>query len=108
MVPAEGIEPPTFGLQNRCSTAELSRRRWKMRGRARHVPELSVRSGVAISDLGGKCQNPRMDRRHENRRPEGRLFRRAWLKLAYWQMCRRPSSPLNQVPGVQTKPLRWA
>ena len=26
MVPAEGIEPPTFGLQNRCSTAELSRR----------------------------------------------------------------------------------
>lgn len=27
MVPAEGIEPPTFGLQNRCSTAELSRRR---------------------------------------------------------------------------------
>jgi hypothetical protein len=40
--------------------------------------------------------------------PEGRLFRRAWPKLAYWQMCRRPSSPLNQVPGVQTKPLRWA
>jgi hypothetical protein len=26
LVPAEGIEPPTFGLQNRCSTAELSRR----------------------------------------------------------------------------------
>ena len=25
MVPVEGIEPPTFGLQNRCSTAELSR-----------------------------------------------------------------------------------
>ena len=25
MVPEEGIEPPTFGLQNRCSTAELSR-----------------------------------------------------------------------------------
>ena len=25
LVPAEGIEPPTFGLQNRCSTAELSR-----------------------------------------------------------------------------------
>ena len=24
-MPAEGIEPPTFGLQNRCSTAELSR-----------------------------------------------------------------------------------
>ena len=25
MVPREGIEPPTFGLQNRCSTAELTR-----------------------------------------------------------------------------------
>jgi hypothetical protein len=25
MVPEEGIEPPTFGLQNRCSTAELIR-----------------------------------------------------------------------------------
>ncbi len=25
MVPGEGIEPPTFGLQNRCSTAELNR-----------------------------------------------------------------------------------
>jgi hypothetical protein len=25
-VPDEGIEPPTFGLQNRCSTAELIRR----------------------------------------------------------------------------------
>ena len=25
MVPDEGIEPPTFGLQNRCSTAELIR-----------------------------------------------------------------------------------
>ena len=25
LVPDEGIEPPTFGLQNRCSTAELSR-----------------------------------------------------------------------------------
>jgi hypothetical protein len=24
-VPGEGIEPPTFGLQNRCSTAELTR-----------------------------------------------------------------------------------
>jgi hypothetical protein len=27
MVPVEGIEPPTFGLQNRCSTAELNRRK---------------------------------------------------------------------------------
>ena len=25
LVPAEGFEPPTNGLQNRCSTTELSR-----------------------------------------------------------------------------------
>jgi hypothetical protein len=25
LVPGEGFEPPTFGLQNRCSTAELTR-----------------------------------------------------------------------------------
>ena len=42
-MPDEGIEPPTFGLQNRCSTAELIRRfkrllryqRAKPRARAR-------------------------------------------------------------------------
>ncbi len=28
MVPAERIELPTFGLQNRCSTAELCRHTW--------------------------------------------------------------------------------
>src|SRR5262249_60480285 len=27
LVPGEGIEPPTNGLQNRCSTAELTRQR---------------------------------------------------------------------------------
>jgi hypothetical protein len=25
MVPGEGLEPPTFGLQNRCTTAVLTR-----------------------------------------------------------------------------------
>ena len=35
MVPAEGIEPPTFGLQNRCSTAELSRQdEWDRQGKS--------------------------------------------------------------------------
>ena len=42
LVPAEGIEPPTFGLQNRCSTAELSRRHLEA-GRGRHGPGLSTR-----------------------------------------------------------------
>jgi hypothetical protein len=35
LVPAEGIEPPTFGLQNRCSTAELSRRNSDLSGACR-------------------------------------------------------------------------
>ena len=26
MVPSEGLEPPTFGLQNRCTTTVLTRR----------------------------------------------------------------------------------
>jgi hypothetical protein len=30
LVPAEGLEPPTNGLQNRCSTAELSRQKQEM------------------------------------------------------------------------------
>jgi hypothetical protein len=33
VVPDEGIEPPTFGLQNRCSTAELIRPKSEMRRR---------------------------------------------------------------------------
>jgi hypothetical protein len=38
MVPGEGIEPPTFGLQNRCSTAELTRRfQWALVCRRRGV-----------------------------------------------------------------------
>jgi hypothetical protein len=28
LVPGEGLEPPTNGLQNRCSTTELTRRYW--------------------------------------------------------------------------------
>jgi hypothetical protein len=32
LMPAEGFEPPTNGLQNRCSTTELSRHRRSYRG----------------------------------------------------------------------------
>jgi hypothetical protein len=38
MVPVERIELPTFGLQNRCSTAELNRRSQEVR--VRSIPEL--------------------------------------------------------------------
>src|ERR1700731_4643946 len=40
MVPGEGFEPPTFGLQNRCTTTVLTRRRGI-------VPHL-VRDGIAF------------------------------------------------------------
>ena len=30
LVPGEGLEPPTNGLQNRCSTAELTRQKLEM------------------------------------------------------------------------------
>ena len=38
MVPVERIELPTFGLQNRCSTAELNRQTLHRR---RQIPDLS-------------------------------------------------------------------
>src|SRR5689334_5174609 len=38
LVPDEGIEPPTFGLQNRCSTAELIRRCAKFGRRGLGLP----------------------------------------------------------------------
>ena len=56
MVPAEGIEPPTFGLQNRCTTAVLSRRTvWVGCPYYQTMPKVqpSVRaiSGVSIAGL---------------------------------------------------------
>ena len=41
MVPVERIELPTFGLQNRCSTAELNRRIDAIGGRTRLPPHCS-------------------------------------------------------------------
>jgi hypothetical protein len=38
MVPVERIELPTFGLQNRCSTAELNRRIEGTGGRRKFGP----------------------------------------------------------------------
>ena len=40
MVPDEGIEPPTFGLQNRCTTAVLIRRR------VSHIVRGALRQGA--------------------------------------------------------------
>ena len=37
MVPGEGFEPPTFGLQNRCTTTVLTRRHAKFPANTRRA-----------------------------------------------------------------------
>jgi hypothetical protein len=46
LVPDEGIEPPTFGLQNRCSTAELIRRVARVAGFALPASRAARKSGT--------------------------------------------------------------
>ncbi len=50
MVPAEGFEPPTFGLQNRCTTTVLSR--LSCHNTVRALPDRDQRckeAGVALA-----------------------------------------------------------
>src|SRR3546814_6712354 len=46
MVPGEGIEPPTFGLQNRCTTAVLTRPGPRFPRSLRQGQEAAVSAGV--------------------------------------------------------------
>jgi hypothetical protein len=55
VVPVERIELPTFGLQNRCSTAELNRR-IEVGGRQQNTPLYPSSSAARISDLSVKGQ----------------------------------------------------
>ena len=59
MVPVERIELPTFGLQNRCSTAELNRRIELCFG-ADEIPGFRRAAAARIPDLPAKGQNPRV------------------------------------------------
>ena len=43
--PKRGLEPPTYGLQNRCSTIELFRQRWLVR-RAGFEPATLCLKGI--------------------------------------------------------------
>ena len=64
VVPVERIELPTFGLQNRCSTAELNRR----------IDGIG-RSNIRLVGKGPEPQiRPTQPKTHEIRRPLGRLF----------------------------------
>jgi hypothetical protein len=51
MVPVERIELPTFGLQNRCSTAELNRQTFRFRQCNRRLK--SFGAGVPAIDIDG-------------------------------------------------------
>jgi hypothetical protein len=110
MVPVERIELPTFGLQNRCSTAELNRRIEAI-GARRKCPPLGPIFGGSNIRLGRKGPEPLepvSSLPYGKRRPFQPPFPSAIRRPSYWQRCRRPSSPRNQVPGTQTKPLRRA
>ena len=54
LVPAEGFEPPTYGLQNRCTTTVLSRRRRRAlyRGRLRRRIFVSQEVDRRLVQLG--------------------------------------------------------
>ena len=54
MVPAEGFEPPTFGLQNRCTTTVLSRPRAPP-----FASDDAERPAFALRD--GRCQPRRVE-----------------------------------------------
>jgi hypothetical protein len=56
MVPVERIELPTFGLQNRCSTAELNRRIETI-VEQRNARRMGRSSAAQIADLIAKGQN---------------------------------------------------
>ncbi len=59
MVPVERIELPTFGLQNRCSTAELNRRTRRAWWPTKSLDSADLAAG-RISDLPAKGQNPQV------------------------------------------------
>jgi hypothetical protein len=49
LVPGEGLEPPTNGLQNRCSTAELTRRRDAIMRAERNISRAGRSQGTAAT-----------------------------------------------------------
>jgi hypothetical protein len=60
LVPVERIELPTFGLQNRCSTAELNRQTFRFRQCYRRLKSLVPLSPPSISTGRGAPSNTRV------------------------------------------------
>jgi hypothetical protein len=86
LVPAERIELPTFGLQNRCSTAELSRLlNWGV-VQDQFGPPFG-RSNIRLA-CEGLEPGENSDRRvHEKGGPSGRLFAFRWVGLIPISAC---------------------
>ena len=85
MVPDEGIEPPTFGLQNRCSTAELIRR-------AVTFGVLAANGGIGALPLQRKpvCENPDNSPDRHIWRVFNHVERRCGAFATLWRREKRP------------------
>ena len=101
-MPGEGIEPPTFGLQNRCSTAELARLDWVSDVLGREI--LPFIYPIAVS--GGKSVHASfLDSKRSLASPkanEGRL----WPPLHYVESWVALGLPVRQESGVQLGAIR--
>src|SRR5262245_26813214 len=97
MVPAEGFEPPTFGLQNRCTTTVLSRQR-------------QMRSAGSVLPLGSVVSDNKSRIPKQHRKPRGltgtdaRRFPAGWAPLYLSIMAPLAARALhreNQSPAIQ-------
>ena len=87
MVPVEGIEPPTFGLQNRCSTAELNRR------------------GVGDNERGGPQSRLNLDQRRQRAcwdRCRTKTLHEIATDLARWTALTKSTRP--NLHGLSSQP----
>src|SRR6202790_5804348 len=85
MVPVERIELPTFGLQNRCSTAELNRQTFRFRQSDRRLKSFGAFVPAVDIDGAGAPSNTRV----------------AWSALQRWK------SPESHVPSGPRMLISW-
>lgn len=103
MVPAERIELPTFGLQNRCTTAVLRRPRYPARA-GQVEPHRSATCERAVTSAAGRGQASAMSR-NEKPRPYGRGFHRCdrlddHSRMSRFLVSGRKSKPITKVPSA--------
>jgi hypothetical protein len=60
-LPAEGFEPPTYGLQNRCTTTVLSRHWWAFQAPAPEyctVDQCQLPTALRAASFSGRATRP--------------------------------------------------